>query len=163
MEKQEICYYLKNISSKRICLCVRVCNLVIRTLISRNFCRKVMSVVALCTTTQCGKTRNSLPCKFFPSNQFIVKFFSKTLIWRNFCEKTVAVKFRNFHSVNSVHTYRKIKNLLSLKKYFVKAPLHNFFSRNVSFTKFLPKVCESKFCNFYTVISTQTSSLCLSK
>ena len=36
---------------------------------------------------------------FFPSNQFIVKFFSKTLIWRNFCEKTVALKFRNFHSV----------------------------------------------------------------
>ena len=36
---------------------------------------------------------------FFPSNQFIAKFFSKTLIWRNFCEKTMAVKFRNFHTV----------------------------------------------------------------
>ena len=24
---------------------------------------------------------------FFPSNQFIVKFFSKTLIWQNFCGK----------------------------------------------------------------------------
>ena len=55
-----------------------------KTLIWRNFC---------------GKTRNSLPCKFFSSNQFIVKFLSKTLIWRNFGEKTVAVKFRNFHSV----------------------------------------------------------------
>ena len=33
---------------------------------------------------------------FFTSNQFIVKFFSKTLIWRNFCDKTVAVKFQNF-------------------------------------------------------------------
>ena len=42
---------------------------------------------------------------FFPSNQFIVKFFSKTLIWRNFCEKIVAVKFCNFHSVSVVHTY----------------------------------------------------------
>ena len=44
--------------------------------------------------TQCGKSRNSLPCKFFSSNQFIVKFFNKTSIWRNFCEKTVAVRFR---------------------------------------------------------------------
>ena len=35
----------------------------------------------------------------FPSNQFIAKFFSKTLIWRNFCKKYVAVKFRNFHNV----------------------------------------------------------------
>ena len=37
--------------------------------------------------TQCGKTRNSLPCKFFLSIKFVVKFYSKTLIWRNFCEK----------------------------------------------------------------------------
>ena len=48
---------------------------------------------------QCGKTRNSLPRNFFPSNQFIVKFFSKTLIWRNFCEKIVAIIVCNFHSV----------------------------------------------------------------
>ena len=40
---------------------------------------------------------------FFLSNQFIVKFFSKTLIWRNFCTKTVAVQFRNFHSVTLWH------------------------------------------------------------
>ena len=36
---------------------------------------------------------------FLSSNQFRVNFFSKKLIWRNFCEKIVAVKFRNFHSV----------------------------------------------------------------
>ena len=36
---------------------------------------------------------------FFRQINLIVKFFSKTLIWRNFCEKTVAVKFWNFHSV----------------------------------------------------------------
>ena len=34
----------------------------------------------------------------FSSNQFAVKFFSKTLIWRKICKKkTVAVKFSNFH------------------------------------------------------------------
>ena len=40
-----------------------------------------------------------------PQNFFrqinLQKFFSNALIWRNFCEKTVAVKFRNFHSVQS--------------------------------------------------------------
>ena len=54
-------------------------------------------------TSQCGKTRNSLPRKFFPSNQFIVKLSSlssETLISQNFCLKTVAVKFRNFHPVS---------------------------------------------------------------
>ena len=30
---------------------------------------------------------------------FRLKFFSKTLIWRKICEKTVTVKFRNFHTV----------------------------------------------------------------
>ena len=44
---------------------------------------------------QCGKTSNSLPLTFFPSNQFIVKFLSKTLIWRNFCEKTWQQKSEN--------------------------------------------------------------------
>ena len=36
---------------------------------------------------------------YFSSNHFRVKFFSKTLIWRKICEKTVALKFRNFHTV----------------------------------------------------------------
>ena len=37
---------------------------------------------------QCGKMKNSLPCHaiFFPSNQFVVKFFCKIIIWRKFCE-----------------------------------------------------------------------------
>ena len=38
---------------------------------------------------------------FFSSNQFSVKFFTNKLIWRKICEKTVAVKFRNFHTVLS--------------------------------------------------------------
>ena len=56
------------------------------------------TVHTLCTVWKNGKFT---AMQFFPSNQFIVKFFSKTLIWRNFCEKTVAVKFRNFHSVRA--------------------------------------------------------------
>ena len=42
---------------------------------------------------------------FFPSNQSVANFFSKTLIWRIFCEKTVAVRFSNFHK-NSVKLIR---------------------------------------------------------
>ena len=52
--------------------------------------------------TQCGKSRNSLPSKFFS----VKSTYSKTLIWRNICEKTMAVKVRNFHSVRN--TLRKI-------------------------------------------------------
>ena len=36
---------------------------------------------------------------FFPSNQFRVNFFSKTLVRQKFCEKSVAVKSCDFHSV----------------------------------------------------------------
>ena len=45
---------------------------------------------------------------FFTSNQFIVKFFSKTLIWRNFCDKTVAVKFRNFQCARTLWSLRNL-------------------------------------------------------
>ena len=64
-------------------------------MISRNFLSKtVIQKFRKLHNVVCGKTINSLHAGFFPSNQFIVKFFYKTLIWRNFCEK-----FRNFHSV----------------------------------------------------------------
>ena len=52
--------------------------------------------------------KREIPCQsnFSTSNQFIVKFFSKTLIDGIFAKKTVAVKFRNFHSVS--HFVEKI-------------------------------------------------------
>ena len=57
------------------------------------------------TFTQCGKTRNSLTYKFFSSNQFRLKLFSKKLLSRKFCEKTVAVKFCNFHTVFKTYEF----------------------------------------------------------
>ena len=62
--------------------------------------RNIYSVWENFSFSQCGKTRNSLPChaNFFSSNQFIVKFFSETLLSRNFSEKMVAKIFRNFHT-----------------------------------------------------------------
>ena len=33
------------------------------------------------------KLSHCVPRKFYPSNQFVVKFFSKTLISRIYCEK----------------------------------------------------------------------------
>ena len=66
---------------------------------------------------------------FFPSNQFIVKFFSKTLIWRNFCEKTVALKFRNFHSVSV-----EITGILSHLTHFWQK-----FRESNGFTKYVTK------------------------
>ena len=44
-------------------------------------------------------------------------------------------------------------NLLPLKKYFVKHLFSNFFSKTVTFTKFLPKYAEVNSRNFHTVHS----------
>ena len=57
---------------------------------------------------------------FFPLNQFIVKFFSKTLIWRNFCEKTMAVKFRDFHCVKKreIHCHTNYFSSNLVKSWF---------------------------------------------
>ena len=69
--------------------------------------------------------------KFFPSNQFIVKFFSKMLIWRNFCEKTVAVKFRDFHSVNWLHEiFFRLDKIVRFSTLFKQ-----FFFRQINFVK----------------------------
>ena len=69
---------------------------------SRNFCQKGVREskflkfhIAMCTQ------------QFFSSNQFRVKFFSKKLFSQNFCE--VAVKFRNFHTVNCKMWFGKAK------------------------------------------------------
>ena len=44
----------------------------------------------------------------FSTKQFRVKFFSEKLLSRNFCEKMVAVKFRNFHTVDNSVEKREI-------------------------------------------------------
>ena len=77
---------------------------------------------------------------FFPSNQFVVKFVSKTLIWRNFCEKTVAVKLRHFHSVDT--HYAEPLNLVSVEKNFVKT-IHSVIHYCMNwFHVFFQGICE---------------------
>ena len=70
------------------------------------------------TKSQCGKTWNSLPCNFFRQISFRVNFFSKKLIWWNFLQQN-EVEFWNFHRAHC----GKMKNLVSLKRYFVKSTL----------------------------------------
>ena len=76
-----------------------------------------------------GNTQCSVE-KLFSSNWFTVKFFNKTLIWRKFCRKTV--------QSTSQFLGKFLSNQLS----------SNLFSKNATFTKFLPD--ESKFRNFPT-------------
>ena len=90
---------------------------------------------------------------FFPSNHSIVKFFSKMLIWRNFCEKTLAVKFCDFHSV----VCRRCASILHCeKKRFVKS---NFMKSKSWFdAKFVEKRVEntvSSCRNFTAIIYSQ--------
>ena len=62
--------------------------------------KKCLIFLHCTTTTQCEKTGNSLPRNFFSVKSMYSKLlFIITLIWWNFSEKTLAVKFRNFHTV----------------------------------------------------------------
>ena len=58
-----------------------------------------------------------------------------------FCEKTVAVKFFNFHSVFLSPKFRETNSLVTHSVY-----------KNVAFTKFLSKKCESKFPKFPQIL-----------
>ena len=80
---------------------------------------------------------------FFPSNQFIVKLFSKRLIWRNFCENIVAENFHNFHCVcYKTRSQVERKNL-------------HFFRQNKEVTKVLISrncLCISHFLALYHTV-----------
>ena len=75
---------------------------------------------AQCCVCTVWKTRNSLKCKLFSSNQFRIKFFSKKLISRYFCQIMLAVKSRNFHTVVCAHC-GKTRNSLPHKNFYVKS------------------------------------------
>ena len=60
----------------------------------------------------------------------------KTMIWRNFCH------FPRFQATKC--TVCKNENFGLTKKYLIKLFFSNFFSKIVTFTKFLPKMCETK-------------------
>ena len=78
---------------------------------------------------------------FFPSNQFLVKLFSKTLIWWNCWVNTVAWQR---HTV-----YVEKREILSHWKFFSSNQLfNNFFSKTIAFKKFLWKKSEREFLQF---------------
>ena len=76
--------------------------------------------------------------QFFPSNQFIAKFFRKTLIWRNFCDKTVAVKCHNFHIVtNSLLLWNISWNCSACKKLISRYLDKKSWNQNRRFSLFM--------------------------
>ena len=87
-------------------------------------------------SAQCGKMKKLSPKKTLCQIISISISLVKTLFLQNFCQKCVRVNFRNYHTVIEPQC-GKIKNLLLSKKCFVKSSLV------ISFTKFLPKICES--------------------
>ena len=112
---------------------------------------------------ECGKKRNSLPRKFFSSNQLTVKFFSKTLIWRKIFEKSLTVKLRNFSATNQFSrkssvkvTFGKARNSLSPNFFlreissFVTSLVKTLLSRN-----FCQRNARVNFRNFHTVHTLQ--------
>ena len=98
----------------------------------RKFCKKVWQWISWITTPLCGKTRNSLPYKSFSSNQFRVKYLVKYE-----CGKT--------------------KNLLLPNKIPSNHLFSKFISKNVVFTRFLPKKWKSNFRYFHTAVNSANS------
>ena len=76
------------------------------------------------------------------------------LIWRIFMWQPFDLLFSNLYTVHCTQC-GKTRKLLSLKKYFVKSPKYlssTFFSKNVAFTEFFPKKCESKLRKFSLIL-----------
>ena len=63
----------------------------------------------------------------------------KTLLSRNFCQKCVREDFCNLHT-----TVWKNEKFGLTEKIFRQINSSNFLSKNVAFTKFLPKMCKAK-------------------
>ena len=71
----------------------------------------------------------SLNKNFVKSTRYLVISLEKPLFSRNFCEKSVGENFCNFHT--ALCGNRKISS-------------NCLFRKNVTFTKFLSKMCETK-------------------
>ena len=78
---------------------------------------------------------------FFRLINYLVISLVNTLVSRNFCQNTVRVNFSNFHTAHCGN-YR---NFLSPKPISSNQLFSDFFSKIVTFTKFLPKMSERKF------------------
>ena len=105
-----------------------------------------------CTTNGVEKWEIQCHAKFFPWNQFTVKFFSKTLIWRNFCEKNVAVKFQNFHSVHCVSIISTLWHV----------PVHSKFRENGE-NIHIPLIDSTSSAFFVKLIQVLPFFLCFNK
>ena len=92
-------------------------------------------------------------------NQLFCNPFSKTVNFTKFLPKVRArVKSRNFHAVQ--HTVEITEIDFHREKIPSNQLFSKFFSKHVSFTKFLPKNSESKFPKFpHCVVKTIEQNL----
>ena len=88
------------------------------------------------TNPQCNEKMASMYIWKIMSNCFTEKVFCKTLISRNICSKKWV----------SVPQCGKMKKSSLTKKFFRQ--IDSLFSKNVTFTKFLRKMCEAKLQQF---------------
>ena len=95
-------------------------------------------------TVQCGVY------KIFVSleNHFVKSILQWNSLLKDFFRKTVIQKFRKLHTLRSVE---KSKKLLSSNNFSSIQLFSNLFSKIVIYTKFLPKMRESKWNHWFTV------------
>ena len=82
--------------------------------------------------------------KIFRQFSYLVISLVKTLLSRNFCQKCVRLNRSSFHTVHTVHTVEITEIYSHWKNISSNCLFSNFFSKNVTFTKFLPKMCRTK-------------------
>ena len=118
-------------------------------MVSQNLCQKSVSLfLYIITTPQCRYINKtfSLTVKIFREINFFLTSSVKPLLSRNFCQKCVRLKFSFFHTVVSIlHSVEKWKIYSHWKNISSNQLFSDFVSKNVIFTEFLPKKCESKF------------------
>ena len=95
--------------------------------------------------------KNLISSKNISSSQFFSNFFLKKVTFTNFCKKYVRL---NFHTMN-ITVWKNEKFSFTDKKFhLINYLFSNYFSKikTIAFTKFLPKLRESKFLVFPTVV-----------
>ena len=112
---------------------------------SHDFLSKIFMLHRVCTLWKLRKF--TLTEKIFRQITYLVISLVKLLLSRNFCQKCVRENSRNCHTVKH-HTVEITEIYSHLEKISSNQLFSNFFSKTVTFTKFLPKKREREFPQF---------------
>ena len=157
MKKREISSHLSSLKKKFVKSTLVIS--LVKTLLSRNFCKKCERK-SMMQCAHCGKTTTSLSLKKkFRQITYLVICLVKPMLSRNFYKKSVRENFCNFHTSCCVEK-REISSHLTEKK-LRQVKYSNFFNKNITFTKFLQKCERMQMSTVHTILGhTESRAQC---